>query len=326
MIELSDGRALRVIVDEGCGGTVRSIGMDGAELLVDPEFGDRAGRGRPSAPPEPCATRLFAGRFLVPFADRIPDGVYEWRGTRYRLAPNDATDAMHGFLYGTSMSVAERRGDRALLTARIGGVAGYPWLIDVSLRIVVADGGVRIDLGVTGAGMAVDAADGAPEVATAGAGSGVPAPVTVGWHPYFSHPAGAATIDTALLEVPADRYLEADERLRLTGRRPDVDGTPYDFRRPRPIGEGEIDIALESRGAAPSRRVALFGGGAAVHIESGGAFRRTQLFVPPGREGIAIEPVSAPAAAFSDPSLGVAALAPGDRLDAWVTITRVALR
>jgi len=329
-----------VLIDPARGGTVHRLRLcpcpthpDGVvtEAPVDVLRGD----------PEPARstveTELFRGRPLVPFADRIPGGAYTFQGVPHQLPLNDATmgDAIHGFLYRQSLDVVadpdgadrrdgSRRGEDAgvsdpaealrdatgvgvssgrersiALSGEIPPRPGYPWRLGVHLRYILRDTEFVFRIRVTNE-------------------SAETAPVTLGWHPYFVAPGLGVgePVDTAALTVPAAEYLEVDDRLRPTGRRRGVDGTPLDFRSPRPIGHDELDIGLTG-----ATRATLEGPTGRIEIETGGTFSMIQLFVPPTRDAIAIEPFSAPGAAFQYPGLGLTTLAPGRSNDAWIVVT-----
>jgi aldose 1-epimerase len=67
------------------------------------------------------------------------------------------------------------------------------------------------------------------------------APVAAGAHPYIT--VGTATIDDAMLSLPADAYLPTGHQQIPTGK-VNVAGSSYDFRSARLIGELEIDYAF----------------------------------------------------------------------------------
>jgi len=346
VIWIRDESGAAAAIDLDAGGAVRSLTLraDGDTALVPVLTTPTVAESEPGAQnSEPCgagaavpvaagsgttAARdprtvaamgdLFAGRWLAPFADRIPGGVYDWYGADYRIAPNDheTGDAIHGFLYRCPLEVVSQSASRVRLVGEMPATEGYPWRTRAEVSCAIRASRLDVELAVTCL-----------------EGPGSPAPVTIGWHPYFRHPDGLALINDAVLEVPADRYLEADDDLALTGRRPAVAGSAFDFRRPRPIGAVELDVALERdgndgparqadtspvgaspAGASPVMIARLGGREREVVVEADGAFGRVQLFVPPDRDCIALEPVSAPAAAFSDPGLGPAALYPGDSI------------
>src|SRR5207244_4362109 len=69
-----------------------------------------------------------------------------------------------------------------------------------------------------------------------------PCPVGLGAHPYLR--LGPPTIDGLVLRAPAATWLPSDERSIPTGERSSVDGTPFDLRGGRPIGETRLDTAF----------------------------------------------------------------------------------
>jgi aldose 1-epimerase len=68
-----------------------------------------------------------------------------------------------------------------------------------------------------------------------------PCPYGCGAHPYLT--LGTATVDSLLLHVPAQTVLVSNERGLPVGSS-SVEGTEYDFRRPRPIGSTVLDNAF----------------------------------------------------------------------------------
>lgn len=308
----------RVLIDPACGGTVRgiSVQVDGTtrSLLVDPERrepepeGPERGGAEPGGPVAdlrlPCDTRFFAGRFLVPFADRIIGGEYRWQDRPYRLTPNDGEtgDAIHGFLYRTPMELRRRTPGSAALSCRLPAQPGYPWEMEVRLDFEALPDGAGIQVAVT------NRSDSA-------------APLTVGWHPYFSPPGVA--LDESILQVPASEYLEVDERLRLSGRKPDVEGTAFDFRTARTVGGTQLDVGLVLGSATPPdhlRGVTLSGPAGSLGLRMGGIFEMVQLFIPPDRGSIAVEPVSAPGQALVVPGLGLKVIEPGEAVRGTIEV------
>ena len=275
MIWIREPSGCAAEIDPSCGGTVHRITLP-EDVLYTPE----RSRG--------CETDLFAGRVLLPFADRIPRGRYRWRGTDYVLPLNDVEhgDAIHGFLYRQEMRVVQRGSDHLTLRCDCHGETGYPWPLSITVSYRITPGTFLMHVETRNRGTSC-------------------APLTVGWHPYFDFDR------TATLQMCASHYIEADEQLRLTGRRPSVDGTAFDFRRTRVIGEDPLDVALEVTNPAENP-VVISDTRRTVTMTLGGLFRRIQVFTPPGDRGIAVEPVSAPGEAFNDPELGVTELEPGD--------------
>ena len=100
-----------------------------------------------------------------------------------------------------------------------------------------------------------------------------------------------------------------DERLIPTGRRLPVDGTRYDFRRPRPLGDTSLDTCF----ADFEEPVVEYDG---RRLEWDQGFHYAQLFTGDTlaperrRRGLAVEPMSCPANAFNSGE-GLLILDPG---------------
>lgn len=303
-IRLRDPGGAEALIDPRCGGAVRRLRLCSAteprpvEVLW----------GQTESESDPCHTTWFDGRMLMPFADRIPAGRYRWDGREYCLPINDSQhgDAIHGFLYRQSMSRGDEQtvpsGRSLHLSTVLPPRDGYPWSLRVELSYTLMFD--RFSLRFRTWNLSTS-----------------PAPFCAGWHPYFLVPgAPDSTIDSAVLQVVADSYLEADADLRLSGATPPVAGSPYDFRVARPIGATELDIALTLSNSEHTA-IVLRGRQRAIAIHMGGAWSKTQLFIPPGRAAIAIEPISAPGEAFTTPSLGLITIQPGAMVTGWARVT-----
>ncbi len=306
------------LIDARCGGTVHRVSLIPAPESVSQT--DRAeDRENPSAEAilkgdDPivadgqteCDPGLFRGRILAPFNDRVADGVYRWRGRQFKLPTNDldTADAIHGFLYRTELhrsAIPAPGGGRRANGATLelcgalpadgpdGG--GYPFLLAVSIIYVLRASEFEITVRLTNLGEDE-------------------APVSMGWHPYILLAAVDYAPDEYRLTVPAERFIEVDERLLPTGRTPTVAGTTFDFRSPTTIGGRALDVGFPLVGDRPT--VSLAAGDRIVHVTMEDAFRMAQIFVPDDRDSVAIEPVSAPADVFNRPELGVIALAAGE--------------
>ena len=297
---LSSGSGDELVV-LGLGGTVR-------ELALCPEGG---GPGRRLLSrcgiAEIAEDPLFRGRLLFPFNDRIPGGRYVFEGREHRLRINSAEDgsAIHGFLYRRGMECvgedAGLDGARLVLRERIrpGEEPGYPFAL--SLRVEYELGRGRAALSFV--------------VRNEGKGR---APFALGWHPYFE--LGKAA-DELVLEHRGERYLPVDESLMPLGGLADVAGGPYDFRGGRRVGAHSLDVALA---APPDGRVLLSRPGeAALELHADRElFPFTQLFVPPARDSLAVEPISSPTNAFNRSELGLQVLAPGEERRGRITLER----
>ena len=262
----------------------------------------------------------FRGRLLIPFNDRIPGGRYRFSGRQYQLAlnapevegncgPSEGGAALHGLVYDQPFHREELgSGDEeaaACLSYRIDPDAfqGYPFRLAVVVRYGLTADALELSVTVKNLG---------PNVA----------PATLGWHPYVEVPGG---VDSARLLCAAGRYVEVDQGLLPTGKLPGVAGGRFDFSSLRRLQGMELDIALERRSPLPVVRTIVDRGFDFVEVEqSVPPFGYTQLFIPPDRSSIAVEPVTGATNAFNRPDLGLTLLPPGRVLSGQVRIRRLA--
>jgi aldose 1-epimerase len=275
---LSSGAGEEAVV-LALGGTVREIALAPGSGLARSILA--------CCPPERIADdQGYAGRILFPFNDRIPGGRYSFAGREHSLKVNSPADgsAIHGFLYRREMECVEERADadsaRLFLGSRIepGDEPGYPFAVSIGIEYALEPG--RFSLGFTLRNEGVE-----------------PAPVALGWHPYFRLGGRA---DDWVLEHHGETCVPVGSDLMPLGGGEPVEGGPWDFRSPRRLGPGEIDIAVG-------------GDGPALVLEADPRlFRYIQVYVPPARDSVAVEGVSAATDSFNRPGLGLIVLAGGE--------------
>ncbi|HYZ55097.1 MAG TPA: aldose 1-epimerase family protein [Streptosporangiaceae bacterium] len=244
-----------------------------------------------------------AGQLLVPWPNRVDHGRYTFGGAEYHLDLSEAArgNAIHGLTRWAAWVAVVHEADRVLLKHVPHGYPGYPFgvEIDAEYRLTPTTG-----LQVT--------------VTAANRGSR-PAPYGTGQHPYLT--VGAPAVDECELTLPAARWLPTDDRGIPSGPAQDIDGTPYDFRRPRVIGDTRLDHALTGleRGADGRAWVHLRSGSGQVALWAGEGYRWLQVFTGDTlgedrrRKALAVEPMTCPPNAFvSGDDLIV--LQPGERI------------
>jgi aldose 1-epimerase len=243
---------------------------------------------------------------LVPWANRIKDGQWTWDGTPMQLAitePEQHT-AIHGLVRWMPFHVVEQSASAVALACTSYPQPGYPWPLTVRNDISLDDNGVTVQTSVTNDGDS-------------------PAPVAAGSHPYVT--VGTPTVDTAVLRLPADTWLPTGDQQIPTGREP-VEGTPYDFRSPRPIGDLEIDYTFTDLQRDDDGRFRLRlespGGSPAVTFWIGPAYPYVEIFTGHAlpdetrrRRGLGVEPMTTAPNAFATGSDDVVVLDPGQT---WV--------
>jgi aldose 1-epimerase len=146
-----------------------------------------------------------------------------------------------------------------------------------------------------------------------------PSPYGVGQHPYFT--VGTDLIDLAFLEIPAQSYFLADERLIPTPPSVSVAGTRFDFRTTRAIGDVVLDTGytdLVPDGDGFTRvKLSAPGGEPTITVFMDTTYQFLQVFtgdtlpVSKRRRSLAIEPYTCAPNAFNN-GLGLRILQPGE--------------
>lgn len=225
------------------------------------------------------------GQTLIPWPNRVRDGQWSWRGHQFQLALTEPEqhNAIHGLVRWLGWTVTERSTNQVTLTCTAWPQDGYPWPLDVSVRYALDEDGLVVEQCIRNRGTS-------------------PAPVAAGAHPYIT--VGTSTIDDAVLSLPADSWIPTDDRQIPTGTA-SVEGTPYDFRDARPIGDLSIDYAftdlhresdrrcyVELRHPNHNQQVALWFDDHYEYVEifTGDTLPDERR----RRRGLAVEPMSAP--------------------------------
>ncbi|RKN42338.1 aldose epimerase family protein [Streptomyces hoynatensis] len=191
------------------------------------EVPDRRGRtanvslGFDALDPYLTATTYF-GALIGRYGNRIAGGRFTLDGRDYQLPVNDGPNSLHGGDAGFDKRVWEvTPSGRAGLTLRRvspDGEMGYPGTLDVRVDYTLtADGDLRLDYTAT---------------------TDAPTVVNLTNHTYFNLAGeGSGGILDHRLEIAASRYTPVDDTLIPTGELAAVSGTPFDFRRAKPVGE-----------------------------------------------------------------------------------------
>ncbi|MCF7948319.1 MAG: aldose 1-epimerase [Spirochaetia bacterium] len=246
------------------------------------------------APEEIPLNPWFRGRILFPFDDRVHGGRYRFAGETYQLPINDpdGQDALHGFLYAQKLELALSEATQEYATAVLEGEVdakpGYPFCLHIRLQYTLSSKGFLLDVQIKNSGT-------------------VAAPYSIGWHPYFR--LTEENVNPLKLLIPADRFLETDEKLVPSGRFLPVAGSRLDFRASSAIGSRELDHGYLN----PAGYMECSGENTKIRIEQSQLFAYSQVFVPPARSSVALEPISAATDAFNKPDLGLRVLQPGER-------------
>ena len=161
------------------------------------------------------------GIVLMPWPNRVADGVWTYQGERMQL---DLTEpgrgnAIHGLLRSAPYTVVEQAEAAVTLAATVFPQHGYPFHLATTVRYVLVEDGIDVTHTATNL-------------------SAVAAPVAIGTHPFLT----IGDVDPAelMLTVHADTHVTVDDRLNPTAIVP-VDGTEFDLRTPHRLGDLFLD-------------------------------------------------------------------------------------
>lgn len=226
---LSDGTRIEAVdLSSHAGIRVRIITL-GARIqsLYTP---DRAGKSGDivlgfSSPQQYFADGNYFGATVGRFANRIGKGRFTLDGHSYQLSVNDHGNSLHGGARGFDKRVWKIDSLRGGASASVvmsyvspDGEEGYPGTLHVTATYTLSDNGeLRIDYGAT---------------------TDKPTIVNMSGHSYFNLASSSAHFSTMrdLLQINASHYTPVDSVLIPTGSIVPVANTPFDFRKPTPIG------------------------------------------------------------------------------------------
>ncbi|XP_065827367.1 galactose mutarotase-like [Oscarella lobularis] len=167
-------------------------------------------------------------------ANRIANGRFTLDGNEIVLAQNNGKNHLHGGVIGFDKKLWSSKANEAegcvTFTYRSeDGEEGYPGQLDCTVKFSLAKGnGIRIQYSAT------------TTKAT---------PINLSNHSYFNlgGQASGSVLDDHVVEILASRYTPVDDTAIPTGEIANVEGSPFDFRKPASIGS-RIESTPDRRG------------------------------------------------------------------------------
>lgn len=261
------------------GGCIAGLWFDGEPVL----------RSTPGA--DLHSVRLSGSYPLVPFSNRIAEATLWWQGTGHPLVRNFAPEphAIHGVGWQRPWAVLDSDDRSALLAHEHQADEAWPFTFDASQTLRLDDGGLSMTLSVTNQAER-------------------PAPLGLGWHPYFVKRA-----DSVLHFEARGRWEMGPDKLPTTHR--DTGGISA------PCATLDVDHCYDGwSGRAQLRDSRL-------HVGIDADLSHLVVFTNTSKDFIAIEPVSHANNALNllsqggdAASLGVRVLDPGQTFTAQMRI------
>ena len=248
------------------------------------------------------------GIFLFPYPNRLRDGKYSHLGEDYQFDINNAAtgNSIHGFGKNVPMHVTETRVTKnyAYINCRWkhdGTTKAYPFpfVIDISFKMsLLSDeniddvSGIKKKLSSVKLQIRMKFKNKAK----------TSIPVGLGWHPYFILTPDVGNTDLKM--PPNTQIIEIDERMLPTGKKENYTA----FETLKPIGNTTLDNGFLLSQSEHNKVATVI----ACHTlfstnflqfwqETGpGKFNFLQVFTPPNRKSIAIEPMTCNIDAFNN--------------------------
>src|SRR5499433_4206124 len=171
-IEIVAGDQHAVVVEVG--GGLRSYTAGGRELVDGYGAHEMSSSGR--------------GQVLIPWPNRLQDGIYEFDGRDHQLPLNEPErhNAIHGLVRWAAWRAVARQPHRVLMEHILHPQPGYPFSLRLGIEYTLSASGLRVRTTATNVGA-------------------VACPYGSGAHPYLT--LGTTTIDRLILRVPARSIL-----------------------------------------------------------------------------------------------------------------------
>lgn len=294
---LSDGRQEAVVCEVGA--TLRRYAVDGRPVCWGFEEHERCHGGR--------------GQVLAPWPNRLEDGRYEHDGIPGAAALDEPElhNAIHGLVRWIPWTLTQDGPGCVRASCIIHEQPGYPFTVSLSCEYRLRTSGL--------------------EVRTTAESLGTrSAPFGLGFHPYLD---AGGPVDGACVQVPARRWLVADDRLLPRSEAPVTEGAFEGLcgDGPAPIGARILDdcctdLQVGADGRWRARFVPAGGPEDAVTLWAEACFGWIMVFtgdtLEPGdrRRALAVEPMTCPPNALRSGE-GVVVLEPGTPFEATWGLT-----
>lgn len=208
---------------------------------------------------------------LVPWSNRIRDGLFTWAGREHQLRINfgDGT-AIHGTGIEFPWTVAAQTATSVTLEFRSRDAVGanWPWAFTARFTYELDDERFTWHMEVT---------NDANETFPAG----------LGHHPYFVRDlgvgGGAELQLNCATAYPAEGCLPTGAPVEVAGR--------LDFRQQRPLGDAFVDDCFTARTSSTLASIE-YPGAVSIDIEAGALLEHAVVYIPQGEPFFAVEPVS----------------------------------
>ena len=287
------------IIENDQGDSFAIVPAFGANLL-DLKFNNISVLDGYHTPEELIKNSWSKNIILFPFPNRLRDGRYTHEGVTYQFDINnaDTQNAIHGFSKDVPMTVEKVKTDSSegSITCEYqhdGTHKAYPFKFNFKITFSLKNQSegelsLRAERGRRGSELEINMQFTNLE--------NKPIPVGLGWHPYFRI---SQKSDDTSLQMPDCQLIMIDDRMLPTGEK----RVFKDFENLKPIGTTFLDNGFYINNQTKNAEVILQSelGTLTYWQETGeGKWNYVQVFTPPHRQSIAVEPMTCNMDAFNN--------------------------
>jgi aldose 1-epimerase len=241
---------------------------------------------------------LYKGVILFPYPNRLRNGTWIWKGKSLEFPINEIArnNQLHGFLFNQPFFVSQTSASNEMASVVLRYIQPdqfpwYPFEFEIELEYILTENeGITIISRVFNKGL--------EEM-----------PFGLGWHPYFKT---GSPVNDLVLKMPRLKMLDVDEQMIPNGSQ-----LPFrQFDTPQTLADTSLDTGFlienqeifETQVFDPNTKIKF-----TVWQEAGNeGYKYLQVYTPPHRQSIAIEPMSCRANALQDMDGGIQLLASGN--------------
>ena len=224
----------------------------------------------------------YATSILFPFASRIENGIYEFEDKKYQLDCNQAgINALHGLVYNKTFVIKNQEVTSDFASIILSYIennppVGFPFKYALELTYKCTNTNLEIHIQVTN----IDEH---------------PFPFTIGWHPYFY----TENLAEAVVKFNSNHQIAFDEKLITK------EIIPYENDEIFEIKDKQLDDCF----VMDDNKIQFETAEYQLEITSDAAQNFLQMYTPPNRNLIAIEPMTGISNSFNN-KIGLQVLAP----------------
>ncbi len=252
--------------------------------LLDLQFSHLSVLDGYATPAELVANKWSKNIILLPYPNRLRDGQYVHEGATYQFELTNAEmkNSIHGFGKNAPMTVervwTKKHGAGIRCTWQYDGhLAAYPFPFSAEIKMILRGGKFEMTMSLINE-------------------SSVEIPVGLGWHPYFKM---SEKSDDSSLKMPDCQLIGIDERMLPTGEKTDFKS----FKRLTRIKNATLDngFFIKNQTEIAETVLASEQGKLTFWQETGHQkWNFLQVFTPPHRKSVAIEPMTCNIDAFNN--------------------------